>query len=267
MKSATDNANELINNARTGSPTGPARTPSPPRSWRSSAAPRAWPRRQAYEATTSPSPDSDQGVAVTRHRTKPDRPPSRTAGSSPSSAPSSTSSSRPTPCPRSTAPSSSRPSVEGETTTDHRRGRPAHRRQPGPGHRHEADRRPAPGHAGPQHSAGASQVPVGAAHPRPRVQRDRRAARHPGRAHRGHRRPLGHPPPVAAVRRARAPAQDVRDRPQGRRPARALRAGRQDRPVRRRRRGQDRPHPRDDHPGGQGARRRLGVRRRGGAHP
>ena len=49
----------------------------------------------------------------------------------------------------------------------------------------------------------------------------------------GARRPLGHPPPLPAVRRARASAQDVRDRPEGRRPARALRAGRQDRPLRR----------------------------------
>ena len=60
---------------------------------------------------------------------------------------------------------------------------------------------------------------------------------------------------------------DVRDRDQGHRPARALRAGRQDRPLRRGRRGQDRHHPGDDPPGGPAARWRLGLRRRGGADP
>ena len=44
-------------------------------------------------------------------------------------------------------------------------------------------------------------------------------------------------------------------------------AGRQDRPVRRRRRGQDRAHHRDDPPGGPAARRCVGLRRRGRAHP
>ncbi len=39
---------------------------------------------------------------------------------------------------------------------------------------------------------------------------------------------------------------DVRDRHQGHRPPHPLRAGRQDRPVRRRGRGQDRAHPGDD---------------------
>ena len=43
--------------------------------------------------------------------------------------------------------------------------------------------------------------------------------------------------------------------------------GRQDRAVRRRRRGQDGAHPGDDQPGGHAARRRLGVRRGGGADP
>ena len=42
---------------------------------------------------------------------------------------------------------------------------------------------------------------------------------------------------------------DVRDRHQGHRPAHPVPAGRQDRPVRRRRRGQDRAHHRDDQPG------------------
>ena len=50
------------------------------------------------------------------------------------------------------------------------------------------------------------------------------------------------------------------------RPARALRGGRQDRPLRRRRRGQDHPHHGDDQPGGHPARWCVGVRRRGRAH-
>ena len=57
-------------------------------------------------------------------------------------------------------------------------------------------------------------------------------------------------------------AGDARDRHQGDRPARAVRAGRQDRDVRRRRRGQDRDHPGDDPPPGAAARRRVGVRGR-----
>ena len=78
---------------------------------------------------------------------------------------------------------------------------------------------------------------------------------------------VGDPPSGAVVRLARAAGPDVRDRHQGHRPADPLRAGRQDRPVRRRRRGQDRAHHRDDPPGGPAARRCVGVRRRGRAHP
>ena len=52
--------------------------------------------------------------------------------------------------------------------------------------------------------------------------------------HKGHRRPLGDPPPLTEVRRPHAEVGDVRDRHQGHRPARALRQGRQDRHVRRR---------------------------------
>ena len=46
-----------------------------------------------------------------------------------------------------------------------------------------------------------------------------------------------------------------------------VRAGRQDRPVRRRRRGQDGAHPGDDHPRRPQLRWHLGVRRRRRAHP
>ena len=58
---------------------------------------------------------------------------------------------------------------------------------------------------------------------------------------------------------------DVRDRHQGRRPARALRQGRQGRPVRRRRRRQDGPHPGTDPQPRAGARRPVRVLRRGRA--
>ena len=66
-----------------------------------------------------------------------------------------------------------------------------------------------------------------------------------------------------AVDRGRNPGH----RHQGRRPARALCQGRQDRPVRRRRRRQDRDHPGADQQHRQGARRLFGVRRRRRAHP
>ena len=56
-------------------------------------------------------------------------------------------------------------------------------------------------------------------------------------------------------------AADVRDRHQGHRPARALPARRQDRPVRRRRRRQDGHHPGADPQRRDEARRRVGVRR------
>ena len=62
-------------------------------------------------------------------------------------------------------------------------------------------------------------------------------------------------------------ARDPRHRHQGRRPARALRQGRQDRPVRRRRRRQDRADHGADQQRRQGARRLFGVRRRRRAHP
>ena len=80
-------------------------------------------------------------------------------------------------------------------------------------------------------------------------------------------RALGDLPQAAGVRPARGQDRDAGDRHQGHRPADPVRAGRQDRPVRRRRRGQDRAHPGDDHPRRQELRRHLGVRRRGRAHP
>ena len=71
----------------------------------------------------------------------------------------------------------------------------------------------------------------------------------------------------AAVRRAVHARGDVRDRHQGHRPDPAVFEGRQDRPVRRRRRGQDRRHHGTDQQRGQEPRRLLGVCRRGRAHP
>ena len=65
--------------------------------------------------------------------------------------------------------------------------------------------------------------------------------------------------------RPHADDRDVRDRHQGRRPARALRQGRQGRPLRRRRRRQDGDHPGAHPQPGPGARRPVGLLRRGRA--
>ena len=75
------------------------------------------------------------------------------------------------------------------------------------------------------------------------------------------------PPGRAGLYRAVDRGRDPRHRHQGRRPARALCQGRQDRPVRRRRRRQDRADHGADQQRRQGARRLLGVRRRRRAHP
>ena len=97
------------------------------------------------------------------------------------------------------------------------------------------------------------------------LQRAGGVARH--RRHRGCRGPVGDPPRLAGLRPARAPCAHVRDRHQGDRPARALRPGREDRPVRRGGRRQDRAHPGDDQPGRAQPRWGVGVRRCGRAHP
>ena len=99
----------------------------------------------------------------------------------------------------------------------------------------------------------------------PRVQRAGRLPRRPGLRER--LRPLVDPPQAAGLRRAGTPHRDAGDRPQGRRPADPVRARRQDRAVRRRRRGQDGADPGDDQPHRPQLRRHLGVRRRGRAHP
>ena len=74
-------------------------------------------------------------------------------------------------------------------------------------------------------------------------------------------------PAGAAVRRAVDARGNVRDRHQGHRPDPAVFEGRQDRPVRRRGRGQDRRHHGTHQQRREEARRLLGVCRRGRAHP
>jgi len=78
---------------------------------------------------------------------------------------------------------------------------------------------------------------------------------------------LRHSPRAPRLRPARAGDSDLRDRHQGRRPARALHQGWQDRPVRRCGRRQDRHHHGADQQPRPGARRHVRVHRRRRAHP
>ena len=99
----------------------------------------------------------------------------------------------------------------------------------------------------------------------PHHERDRRAG---GRSRPGrHRHAPRHPPGSAELHRPVVGSADPRHRHQGRGPDRALRARRQDRPLRRRRRRQDRADPGADQQRREGPRRLLGVRRRRRAHP
>ena len=86
-----------------------------------------------------------------------------------------------------------------------------------------------------------------------------------GRAPR-RQRALGDPPRSAGVPRAVADGGDLRDGHEGDRPRRAVRARRQDRPLRRRRRRQDGADPGADPQRRDAARRRVGLRRRRRAH-
>ena len=79
---------------------------------------------------------------------------------------------------------------------------------------------------------------------------------------RRHGRALADPPRPAGLPRAVAEGGDLRDRHQGHRPDRAVRARRQDRPLRRRRARQDGADPGADPQRRRAARRRVGVRRR-----
>ena len=100
---------------------------------------------------------------------------------------------------------------------------------------------------------------------RPHHQRDRRAGRRsrPGQG----RYAARHPPGGAELHRPVDRSGNPGHRHQGRRSAGALRQGRQDRPVRRRRRRQDRVDHGADQQHREGARRLLGVCRRRRAHP
>ena len=100
---------------------------------------------------------------------------------------------------------------------------------------------------------------------RPHPQRRRRARGHHGPARRQEARP--DPPPGPGPHRAGHLDPDVRDRHQGHRPAGALHEGRQDRPLRRRGRRQDRAHHGADQQRRDEPRRLLGLRRRRRAHP
>ena len=98
----------------------------------------------------------------------------------------------------------------------------------------------------------------------PRARRHRRSRRRTRARRRGE--VLPDPPPGALARRSIDVARGALDRHQGHRPDLPLPQGRQDRRVRRRRRGQDRRHHGVDQQHRQAARRRLGVCRRRRAH-
>ena len=166
-------------------------------------------------------------------------------------------------CPRSTSRRVRRSTSTGETTRCSPRW-PSSSARAGCGRLHEADRRPRRGTPVRNTGHGIT-VPVGdevlghvwnvwgdPRRPSRRLRRGWSAGRSTARPRRSTRS---------------SPGARVRDRHQGHRPAHALPRRRQDRPVRRRRRGQDRAHHRDDPPGRPAARRRVGVRRRGRAHP
>ena len=136
--------------------------------------------------------------------------------------------------------------------------------RPGAHRRHVVDRRPGARHRGrghrrSHHDAG------GPADPGPHLERNGRARRR--QAHARDRGMDAHPSPRPGLRHADHHHRDLRDRHQGRRPHRALRQGRQDRPLRRRRRGQDGHHPGAHQQPGPGARRHVGVHGRGRAYP
>ena len=146
----------------------------------------------------------------------------------------------------------------------HLRSRAAARRRRRAHHRAGLLRRPAPRHEGDEHR----RADLGAGGPgdaRPHHGRarppDRRA-----RPDQVRRAPLD-PPDRAQVRRALALGGAARDRHQGDRPDLPVRQGRQGRPVRRRRRGQDREHAGAHQQHRHAALGPVGVRRRGRAHP
>ena len=122
-----------------------------------------------------------------------------------------------------------------------RGGAAAPRRRPGSRGRDGLDGRHRPRDEGDRHVDGDLGAGRGR-HPRPRLERPRRAGRRQAGAAGGHRA-LADPPRPAGLRRPRLEDRDLRDRHQGRRPDRALRPRRQGRPLRRRRGGEDGADP------------------------
>jgi hypothetical protein len=126
-------------------------------------------------------------------------------------------------------------------------------------HRGPRARRGSDRHRRPDHRA------RGQCDARPDPQR-RGRARGRRRPRRG-RRKARHPPARPRLRRTVDGIRNPRDRHQGGRPARPLLQGRQDRPLRRCRRGQDGSHHGTDQQHRQGALGLLGLRRCGRADP
>ena len=145
-----------------------------------------------------------------------------------------------------------------------RGGAAASRRRPCPRGRDGRDRRHRPRHRRLRHR----RADLGARRrrdARPRLERARRPGRREAAGRQG-RGALVDPPRPARLRRPVAEGRDLRDRHQGHRPDRAVRARRQDRPLRRRRRRQDGADPGADPQHRAGARRRVGLLRRRRAH-
>ena len=139
------------------------------------------------------------------------------------------------------------------------RGAAAPRRRPRARGRHGHDGRRLARHGGHRHRRPdhrARRQHDARAHLQPARRGDR-----PGRPDQG-RGALADPPPRPDGRGPDPDDRDVRDRHQGRRPAGALRQGRQGRPVRRRRRRQDGDHPGADPQPRAGAQRPVRVLRR-----
>ena len=128
----------------------------------------------------------------------------------------------------------------------------------------DSHRRAGPRHGGRSTPAARSRCPVGKATLGADLQPARRADRR-GRPGRGARSAGRSTAPAPDVENLTAHHRDAGDRHQGDRPAGPLRQGRQGRPVRRRRRGQDRAHPGADPQHRRGARGPVGLLRRGRA--
>ena len=143
-------------------------------------------------------------------------------------------------------------------------GRAAPGREPGAHRGHEADRRHDARHDRHRHRR-AHPGACGSRDAGTCAERPGRARGLPGPAGAGERA-LAHSPAGADARGAVHRAEDVRDRHQGDRPAGAVSPGRQDRALRRRRRGQDRHHHGAHQQHRHEARRCVGVRRRGRTH-